>query len=276
MRRRPELLRAALGFALAALLVAPGAASAASKTTTVGNVSATLTWTAGEFGVKDTRLTITRAGVVGFDRAIKKVVPDGAIIREDNPDDLKVVDLDGDGEAEVVVRGFSGGAHCCTVGGFYDWRGASYGEITEFYGSYGFEIRDVGKNGKLEIESVDARLEDAFSSHAASWPPPRITRYVRSGGRARLRDVTRGYPSIIRKNAAEAKKRFKLFKPQDGFLDAGGVISGYVADQYLLGRGRVGLREIDRQTRLGRLGTRAQARKFRRDLLRLLDRYGYR
>lgn len=279
MRRQPELLRAALGLALAALLVVPGAASAASKTASAGNVSATLTWTAGEFGessVKDAKLTITRAGVVAFDKAIPKVIPNGGIIRQDNSDDLRVVDLDGDGEPEVVASGFSGGAHCCTVGGFYGRRGATYGEITEFYGSYGFEVRDVGKDGKLEIESVDARFEDAFSSHAGSWPPPRITRYVRAKGSARLRDVTRHFPSLIRKNAAEAKRRFTLFKPDQGFVDAGGVISGYVADQYLLRRGKVGLAEIDRQARRGVLGTRAQARKFRRDLLRLLDRYGYR
>ncbi len=279
MPRRPERLRVALALALTALLVVPAAAPAASKTASAGNVSATLTWTPGEFGensVKDARLTITRAGVVAFDKAIPKVIAEGSIILPDNDSDLQVRDLDGDGEPEVVASGFSGGAHCCIVGGFYDRRGATYGEITEFYGSYGFELRDVGKDGKLEIESVDVRFEDAFSSHAGSWPPPRITRYVRANGRARLRDVTRSFPSIIRKNAADAKKAFGRFKVQEGLVDAGGVISGYVADQYLLGRSKVGLREIDRQARIGRLGTRAQARRFRRDLLALLRKSGYR
>jgi hypothetical protein len=277
MRRRPELL-----LALVALLAVPGVASAESKTATLGNVTAELNWTPeqpGQFGVKDATLTITRAGVVGFDAKIPNVVPDGSIIlsAKDNPDDLKVIDLDGDGEPEVVVSGFSGGAHCCIAGGFYDLDGAIYRETTESYGSYGFELRDIGKDGTIEVDASDVRFEDIYSSHAASFPPPRITRYTRAGGTPRLRDVTRSYPSKIRENAAQAKKLFKEFKRSDGLTEGRGVVAAYVADQYLLGRGKVGLRELDRQAARGILGkTKASVRAWRASLLRTLHHYGYR
>jgi hypothetical protein len=238
-----------------------------------------LNWTPDQYGVKDAKLTITRAGVVGFDKAIPNVIPDGSIIlsQKDNPDDVKVVDLDGDGEPEVVVSGFSGGAHCCFVGGFYDLRGTAYAETTEFFGSYGFELRDVGKDGTLEIDASDVRFEDIYSSHAASFPPVRITRFTKAGGTARLADVTRKYPSKIRENAKTAKSLFKEFKRSDGLTEGRGVVAAYVADQYLLGRGKVGLRELDRQAARGILGkTTKQVRAWRKQLLGVLHKYGYR
>jgi hypothetical protein len=274
MRLRPELL-----VVLAALLIAPSAASAESKTATLGNVTAVLNWSPDQYGIKDAKLTITRAGVVGFDRAIPKVVPDGSIIlsQQDNPDDVRVVDLDGDGEPEVIVTGFSGGAHCCIVGGFYDLRGAAYGETTEFFGSYGFELRDVGKDGTIEIDASDVRFEDIYTSHAASFPPPHIMRFSKAGGAAHLVDVTRKYPSRIRENAADAKKLFKQFKRGDVITEARGVVAAYVADEYLLGRGEVGLREIDRQAARGLIGkTAKQVRAWRKQLLRDLHKFGYR
>jgi hypothetical protein len=273
-RPRPELL-----LALAALLAAPGAASAESKSATLGSVTAVVSWTPDTYGIKDARLTITRAGVVGFDKPIPKVIPDGSIIlsQKDNPEDVKVIDLDGDGEAEVVVTGYSGGAHCCFVGGFYDLRGATYAQTTQFYGSYGFELRDVGKDGTLEIDAADVRFEDIYSSHAASFPPPRIARFSRAGGSAHLVDVTRGYPSKIRENARTARSLFKEFKRGDGLTEGRGVVATYVADQYLLGRGKVGLRELDRQAARGILGkTKASVRAWRASLLRTLHHYGYR
>jgi hypothetical protein len=272
--RRPELL-----LALAALLIAPAAASAESKTATSGSVTATLSWTPDQYGVKDAKLTINRANAVLFDRAIPKVVPDGSIIlsAKDNPDDVLVRDLDGDGEPEVVVTGYSGGAHCCFVGGVYDFRGTTYGETTEFFGSYGFELRDIGKDGTLELDASDVRFEDIYSSHAASFPPVRILRFSKAGGKAHLADVTRKYPAKIRANAAQAKKLFNRFKRSDGLTEGRGVVATYVADQYLLGRGKVGLRELDRQAARGILGkTRKDVRRWRASLLRTLHKYGYR
>jgi hypothetical protein len=49
-----------------------------------------------------------------------------------------------------------------------------------------------------------------------------------------------------------------------------------VADRYLLGQPRSAVRALDAYVRRGDAGSRAQARSFRRQLLRFLRRYGYR
>jgi len=277
MSRRPEL---ALAGVLVALLT-PGVAAAATKsgsqTATGGNVSATLSWTGAEYGIKDARLAITRAGAKVFDAEIGKVVLDGSIILGE--EDIVVRDLDANGEPEVLVTGYSGGAHCCITLGVFDYRAATntYGFIVEFFGSYGFNLKDLDGDGKPEIDSLDSRFEDLFTSHAASFPPPRIYSYASNNGAPKLTNRTKAFPAEIRKNAAEAKKLFKHFKPGTPYVsESGGAISAYVADQYLLGRPSVGLKELDHQIKAGRLGTRKQGKAFRARLLRYLHRFGYR
>ena len=49
-----------------------------------------------------------------------------------------------------------------------------------------------------------------------------------------------------------------------------------MADEYLLGRGAVGLREFDRQSARGVLGSPRRARAFRTRLLARLRDYDYR
>jgi hypothetical protein len=65
-------------------------------------------------------LKIWRGGIVGFDRAIPEVCGGGC--KPTGEGDLQIADLDGDGEAEVLVTGFTGGQHCCTIMGVYGYR----------------------------------------------------------------------------------------------------------------------------------------------------------
>ena len=51
---------------------------------------------------------------------------------------------------------------------------------------------------------------------------------------------------------------------------------GAAADQYLLGQGATGLKRLDRELARGVIGTPKQSRAYRRKLLALLARYGYR
>ncbi len=266
---------------LLALGAGPAAAQltdeAGSQTSTLGNVSATLRWDKGDFGPKNVHLTIARAGVTALDAAIPvRKCAEGnvaCVIVPTGKDDLRVRDLNKDGEPEVLVDGFTRGAHCCTTLAIYHWTGTGYGEILRTFLSSGYGLKDFGADGLVEIVTDDVRFEDLFTSHATSFEPAQVLRF--DGGR--LRDVTRRFPGEVRKNAAQAKKLFKVFKPGSaGVRESRGVIAAYVADQYLLGRSGVGLRELDRQIRIGRLGTRTQGRAFRRQLLRYLDRFGYR
>jgi hypothetical protein len=283
MRRplRPSVLATGAALLLAALL--PAGASAqetkdGTETASLGQVTATITWKGADYGIKDGHLKIIRAGAVAFDQAIPDVLCDGCLTSVVSKEDVAVRDLDGDGEPEVTVDGYTGGAHCCVLLGIYDFRPATgtYAQLTRNFGSSGYGFKDLDGDGKVELDTDDVRFEDLFSSHAASFPPPRIFAYEHQAGVARLRDVTRRYPSVIRANAAEAKKLFKRFKAGDAFVDAGGVVSAYVADQYLLGRSKVGLKELDHQIARGILGTRKQGRAYRKRLLGFLHKFGYR
>lgn len=94
------------------------------------------------------------------------------------------------------------------------------------------------------------------------------------GTYGQLVDVTRRHPALIRRNAAQARRRFRRLHRGD--RDAGGFVSAYVADQYLLGHGSAGVRALDRQIARGILGRARTARAFRRRLLTILHAYGYR
>src|SRR6476661_8497934 len=107
-----------------ALLVLPAAARAESETVTSGNTTATLTWTPGQFGVTDAALTITRDGVTAFNQAIPDVVCDECSLPGNGADDVKVVNLDGLDDLEVLVTSYTGGQHCCTLSGIYDFDAA--------------------------------------------------------------------------------------------------------------------------------------------------------
>ena len=138
----------------------------------------------------------------------------------------------------------------------HDWRSA------------GFATDDLDRDGRPELVSLDTRFDGRYSSHAASFPPPAVYRFLRQDGVPVLADITRSFPALIRRNAATAKRAIGKLGRRDP--DAGGVVSAYVADQYLLGRDRTGLRELDRL-----VARRVVNRAFKRRLLRDLKRYGY-
>lgn len=283
--RRPLLRSGLLTVAAAATLTgATGAAAqtpttAGSETKSAAGVTATLSWEGSDYGVKSVRLKIARDsdGFVGFDATIPDVCPDECALLE-GADHLRVLDLDGDGSMEVTAEGFSNGAHCCIALGVYSTQpDGTYRQLVRNFGSYGYRLHDLGKDGRLEIDASDERFEDRFTSHAASFPPPRVFRFERTAaGTGRLRDVTRSFPAVIRKNAADA---LKLIRGKEIPVDQGeraGVMSAYVADQYLLKQAKRGLAELDRAIKRRLLGTTKQGRAFRARLLRVLHAYKYR
>lgn len=252
---------------LALGLLAAAPARAQDESVTSGALTATLTWEPADHGVKHVWLTIVRAGAPAFHQPIPSVVCDGCELSGNGADDVQLRDLDGDGENEVLVTGFTGDIEaCCTLLGVFDYRPASgtYGQLTRDFGSSGYELEDLDGNGTLELVASDIRFDDRFTDHLFSFPPPQILEFERS----QVTDVTKRFPSLIRANARRALTTIDHLKRRDARV--GGVVSAYVADQYLLGRPAVGARELDRL-----LARKLVTRAFRRQLLRFLDRSGY-
>ncbi len=113
-------LRLLLVLASGALLLPAGPAAAqpaGEQSASSGDVVATLTWKAGaeEYdGVVSPRLKIERAGAVALDAGITDLCKSCFFNGDAKSPNVEVRDLDGDGEPDVLVQGFTGGPHCCT------------------------------------------------------------------------------------------------------------------------------------------------------------------
>jgi hypothetical protein len=257
MRTRQAL---AMVAALAGLsgLVAPAARAevpAGSVTRSSGAVSVTLSWQAGEFTGSSPRLRFSRGGVVVNDFDVSDVCK-GCELFADGADAsggfslLTVADLDGDKEPEVLFETLTGGAHCCQTTRIYRWlRDDGYSRpLSVAWGNAGYVLKDLGRDGRRELVVGDDAFAYAFSSYAASVFPPKIVRYaVGKNGLPAVRNVTRSFPGPIRAQAKALLKVIRAAKPgPSGTYEIQGPIAAYVADEYLLGRGRIARRELAR------------------------------
>ncbi|HET6507593.1 MAG TPA: hypothetical protein VFG42_12460 [Baekduia sp.] len=273
MRRRSRAALATAAVAALVALLAPGAAfadDAGSVTHTSGAVTATIAWDRAELGVGDPRLFVVRQGV-RYDLTIADVCEEGCIlVPDDDPGDasgssiLKVADLDGDGEPEVLVDTFSGGAHCCLTARLLTWNGTGYTPKDFNYGDVGYQLKDLDHDGRPELVGCDPVFSGAFTAFAASAFPPLVLHVERG----RFVDVTRRFPSLVRKDAAARRKDLRKAKKGD---DVRGILAAYVADQYLLGRPSVAARELTRQRQARRVSA-----SFKPYLLKKLHAWGYR
>ncbi|HEU4974614.1 MAG TPA: hypothetical protein VFT50_05950 [Baekduia sp.] len=269
-RRRSRLAGVGLAAALAAAAPATAQANrAGSITKSAGDVTATVSWTAAHFGIADPQLVVRRAGAT-YDVTIQDVCGEGCIIV---PDDrhtdaghsmLKVADLDADGEPEVLVDTFSGGAHCCLTARLLTWTGSGYQPHDIAYGDVGYELRDADGDGRPELVGYDPRFSAAFTYYAASAFPAQVLQ-VDHGETV---DVTRRFPKVV---AADARRWRKELRRAGRHTDIRGLLSAYVADLYTLRRGTAALRVLHHDVARHRVGAR-----YRQRLLRKLHAWGYR
>jgi hypothetical protein len=260
-----------LAAACAFLLLAP-AARADDESVTDGAVTATLSWNGDSFDTQGAKLAITRGGAVAFSQAIPNVVCDGCVLVGSGADDIKINDLDGDGEPEVIGIASTGGSGCCINAGVWDFVPAtgSYRELDLDMVTAGFNLDDLDGDGADEIVSQDVRFNVFFDNRADQLYPPQILHYLHQDGRPIVVDVTdRKFAAPFRTNAADAKRRFSRLHRANP--SARGWVATYVADQIVLGRRSTGLRELDRQIK-----RRIVPRSFRASLLRRLQHWGYR
>jgi hypothetical protein len=280
--RRPRRLAAAFAaLAFAALPAAASADDAGSQTASAGAVQATLSWGKAELGVSNPRLVIVRGGATLFDASpvagsdsckdgYCSFLPSGK-----RKQALQVVDLNGDGEPEVLVDAYTGGAHCCAITELAAFNGTGYGIQELFWGDPGYELQDLNGDGRPELVSFDDAFAGAFSSFAASVFPPYVVDYDPSVQGA-LRDVTRQFPALIRKNQRSALRALRRARRQH--YETLGAVAAYVADLYLLGRGKEVRPYLHRARKRGDLRTFSgrAPRRFERQLLAFLKKQGYR
>jgi hypothetical protein len=263
------LVATAVAVAAAGLGAAPALANdAGSVTHSAGQTSATIAWDKAEYGIANPRLSVTRAGT-RYDLTIVDVCEEGCIVVEDDGGDpatsaVKVADLDADGEPEVLVDTFSGGAHCCVTARLLTWNGTGYTPKDISYGDVGYSLKDANGDGRPELVGYDPRFSAVFTAFAGSAFPPQILQ-VDHGTTV---DVTRAFPSVV---AADARLRLRDLRKAKRSDDVRGILAAYVADQYLLGKGRVGTAEVDRQRRARRVSA-----GYKKELLRRLKGWKYR
>jgi len=282
MRALP--IAAALAVIFVIPVTAPARVSGGSETATSGQVSATLSWGGGDNGVTNARLKIDRGGQTVYDQPLPRRLCNlctfsKAIAPDERAQDLAVRDLDADGEPEVIVQAYSGGAHCCTYAGIYDFSAAAatYGILVHGFGNPGYRLRPP-RDGHVEFETSDDRFAYAFTAYGATGEPRLVLRYTRAP-RPRLVDVTRGHPALIESDAARLLHEVRR-GVQHGD-DIRGWLAAYVADEYLLGRGRRGLAEVRRAARHHRLGPSSRqpwpgGKYYLPALVRFLHQAGYR
>ena len=276
--------RALAGAALALGLFAPGVAGAAdggTATASAGAVQATFTWAAAQYGNKDPHLGVIRAGATAFDGspvvAGSPCSEDGCIYAASGKRDapLQLVDLDADGEPEVLVDTFTNGAHCCALTEILRFDGTTYTPFEASWGNIGYDLKDLDNDGRPEFVTADDAFSYAFSSFAGSYHPPLVLDYDATA-KGSFSDVTRRFPALARKNAKDALHTLARARRQH--FETLGPVAAYVADLYLLGRGREVRPYLARARKRGDLRNASGRvpRSFDRKLLDFLHKQGYR
>jgi hypothetical protein len=275
------LLATASAVAVAALAPVSVSASSGPVTATVTAIGA-----ANEDTITDAtaiRVTITRGGAIAFNGPLRPCRfgcspedPTGGRFLE-----LKVADLDGDGEPEVLVDRSDGFTPCCTLETAIMHRNpatGAYGELDRHWGEE-YRVADLDRDGRPELVTGDLRFYERFAPRIAGFQLPVEVLQLRAG--AGLVDVTRRHPDVVRRDTRSLGRLLRSTdaiadgrRPGDRTIARAALrpqLAAYMADERLLGRRAVGDRRLAREVRRHRVSA-----SFRRALLGFLRRAGYR
>jgi len=270
---------AALAVALGLVVVTNAAAAPKPhvERARAGAVEAVFSYSydAAAFRFSRQRLTITRDGVTGFSARLRK--PPGAGFNAQpagyfsHKRSVLVTDVDGDGEPEVVLDLYWGGAHCCWYSQIYRYVPATkhYTALVRVWGNFGYVFADLDHDGTQELVTRDDRFSYAFGSFADSRWPVRILAY-RAG---KLIVVTKSYASEIKRDSAslwhEAMARGRTKANNQGMMAA------WAADQCMLRHCTVGLQSIASLSKTGRVHGDLTPAEYERRLRAFLKRTQY-
>lgn len=237
-----------------------------------GGVKATLTYNK----TTTTRLTVVRNGATLMDD-VPNLEPCGGApcapsgYSDDPP--LRVLDLDADGEPEVVYSAYTGGAHCCSIAQVYRLNAAAngYGATALSFGDPGFSIKDLDSDGRPEWLTGDDAFAYRFTAYAFSALPVLVMRFGSDG----FTDVTGSYLPLVRRDAKHWWRIYHRVRRRKDGTELGAA-AAWAADQYRLGGRAAALARLRREARAGRLkGPDAHGLRFVAVLDRFLHGRGY-
>ncbi len=286
----------ALCAAIGLLVAAPTALAATgpkSETASSGGVSATLTYTMqSDYEASDVRLAITRDGAPatlqgGADPAAgckqcHDAIPIGALSYAGNKlESLTLTDLDGNGEDEVIVDTYTGGAHCCSISAIYGWDPATsqYRHLVHFWGDPGYVRKRLGGRPGQELVSADDRFAYTFCAYVCSAMPVLVYRYEAF----ELVDVTKQFPLQMRKQDRQLARTIKqLARHKDQRFAIRGMYPALCANLYRLGAGASCRRQLHSALKRGWLDQATGdgnawpgGRSYIRRLMKTLAKDGY-
>lgn len=216
-------------IAAVALLAAPGAALATTQSVSSRGITATFSFSGSGIPFSKLHLKITRAGRVLYDQAVSAPV----CRKQCDPaapgphqSSVHIYDLAGNGQPDVVLALYSGGAHCCFIDEVYYPNASSskYLSTGRDFGNAGAAIRRL--SGTYVFLSTDNAFYYEFSDFADSGAPIQIVRFVHN----KFAVVTRNYRSLIASDAASWWKAFT-----QNYSNGTGLIAPWAADEDLLG-----------------------------------------
>ncbi len=263
-RSRHSLILAVVSAVALGFAAAPDRAG-----TQVTDVSAKVTFVKKGFEFRQLRLLITRNG---------KTWRSGPLGRTYfRPPTVRVRDLDRDGELDVLVDTFTGGAHCCLESRFFRYVPArdAYAGTFHDWGNGGYRLKNLDGQDGLELVSSDDRFAYAFTAYAASAFPVQIWRFEEG----RFVDVTRDFPGQIERDSSALWRLYQQVRRER--MDVRGVLAAWLADESLLGRADQGWATLESIRKQGVLGPRPdlkgwpQDRSYIRELRTFLRKFGY-
>jgi hypothetical protein len=266
-------MRRALGAAsaIAALLAAAPIASAASQTASSGAVTAVFSYHGKVPNYSHLQLKIERSGTVVYNQKVTDKTTCGSLCwPASTKQSLKVLDLDGDGQPEVVLSLYSGGANCCYIDQVFSFDPGTntYVKASQNFGDFGVALKPLG--GVERFVGANYAFKYAFTDGADSGEPIEILKFEGH----KFVDVTRDYPALI---AKDAKRWLKFFKRD--LKNGVGLIAAWAADEDLLGHQAQVSSYLHQQLKAGHLNSelspKFSGKSFITKLQKFLRKLGY-
>jgi hypothetical protein len=151
---------------------------------------------------------------------------------------MRVTDVSGDEEPEILVDLYSGGMQCCHYSLIYEYsrEAGKYQPIDHSWGNVGYDLLDLNGDGTPEFRSADDRFAYEFAKFDASGFPIQIWQY-KDG---KMVNVTTEYPQQIYADAYKWwEASYKNLQSEED-KEVKGYLAAYLANMYQLGEAEQG------------------------------------